>query len=52
MNYAVRQKTLKDNIRPFARDLLQQDNDPKHTSWSSDWVYKGFGAALSPLTLW
>ncbi len=42
MNSAVYQKILKDNVRPSVRDLklkrtcvLQQDNDPKHTSKST-----------------
>ncbi len=42
MNSAVYQKILKDNVRPSVCDLklkrtwvLQQDNDPKHTSKSS-----------------
>ncbi len=46
MNSAVYQKILKDNVRPSVRDLklkrtwvLQQDNDPKHTSEStSEWL--------------
>ncbi len=44
MNSAVYQKILKDNVRPSVRDLklkrtwvLQQDNDPKHTS---EWLKK------------
>ncbi|XP_067245483.1 kielin/chordin-like protein [Chanodichthys erythropterus] len=45
MNSAVCQKILKDNIRPSVHDpklkrtwVLQQDNDPKHTSKStSEW---------------
>ncbi len=48
MNSAVYQKILKDNVRPSVRDLklkrtcvLQQDNDPKHTSKStSEWLKK------------
>ncbi len=48
MNFAVYQKTLKDNVRPSVRDLklkrtwvLQQENDPKHTSKStSEWLKK------------
>ncbi len=47
-NSAVYQKILKDNVRPSVRDLklkrtwvLQQDNDPKHTSKStSEWLKK------------
>ncbi len=42
MNSAVYQKILKDNVWPSVRDLklkrtwvLQQDNDPKHTSKST-----------------
>uniref|UniRef100_A0A9J8AA81 Transposase n=1 Tax=Cyprinus carpio carpio TaxID=630221 RepID=A0A9J8AA81_CYPCA len=46
MNSAVYQKILKENVRPSVRDLklkrtwvLQQDNDPKHTSKStSQWL--------------
>ncbi|KAI3376068.1 hypothetical protein L3Q82_016607 [Scortum barcoo] len=46
MNSAVYQKILKENVRPSVRDLklkrtwvLQQDNDPKHTSKStSEWL--------------
>ncbi len=48
MNSAVYQKILKDNVQPSVRDLklkrtcvLQQDNDPKHTSKStSEWLKK------------
>ncbi len=48
MNSAVYQKILKDNVRPSVRDLklkrtcvLQQDNDPKHSSKStSEWLKK------------
>ncbi|KAK3537399.1 hypothetical protein QTP70_008851 [Hemibagrus guttatus] len=48
MNSAVYQKILKDNVRPSVCDLklkrtwvLQQDNDPKHTSKStSEWLKK------------
>ncbi|KAK1785248.1 hypothetical protein P4O66_018641 [Electrophorus voltai] len=48
MNSAVYQKILKENFRPSVRDLklkrtwvLQQDNDPKHTSKStSEWLKK------------
>ncbi len=48
INSAVYQKILKDNVRPSVRDLklkrtcvLQQDNDPKHTSKStSEWLKK------------
>ncbi len=48
MNSAVYQKILKDNVRPSVRDfklkrtwVLQQDNDPKHTSKStSEWLKK------------
>ncbi|KAK3515159.1 hypothetical protein QTP70_008187 [Hemibagrus guttatus] len=48
MNSAVYQKILKDNVRPHVSDLrlkrtwvLQQDNDPKHTSKStSEWLKK------------
>uniref|UniRef100_A0A673HSL5 Tc1-like transposase DDE domain-containing protein n=1 Tax=Sinocyclocheilus rhinocerous TaxID=307959 RepID=A0A673HSL5_9TELE len=48
MNSAVYQKILKENVRPSVRDLklkrtwvLQQDNDPKHTSKStSEWLKK------------
>ncbi len=48
MNSAVYQKILKDNVWPSVRDLklkrtwvLQQDNDPKHTSKStSEWLKK------------
>ncbi|KAK3522940.1 hypothetical protein QTP86_009709 [Hemibagrus guttatus] len=48
MNSAVYQKTLKENVRPSVCDLklkrtwvLQQDNDPKHTSKStSEWLKK------------
>uniref|UniRef100_A0A9J7XWI6 Uncharacterized protein n=1 Tax=Cyprinus carpio carpio TaxID=630221 RepID=A0A9J7XWI6_CYPCA len=47
MNFAVYQKILKENVRPSVRDLklkrtwvLQQDNDPKHTSKStSEWRF-------------
>lgn len=46
MNSALYQKILKENVRPSVRDLklkrtwvLQQDNDPKHTSKStSEWL--------------
>ncbi len=48
MNSAAYQKFLKDNVRPSVLDLklkqtwvLQQDNDPKHTSKStSEWLKK------------
>ena len=48
MNSAVYQKILKENFRPSVCDLklkqtwvLQQDNDPKHTSKStSEWLKK------------
>ncbi|KAK3571420.1 hypothetical protein QTP86_012057 [Hemibagrus guttatus] len=48
MNSAVYQKILKENIRPSVSDLklkrtwvLQQDNDPKHTSKpTSEWLKK------------
>ncbi|KAI3376206.1 hypothetical protein L3Q82_016716, partial [Scortum barcoo] len=48
MNSAVYQKILKEKVRPSVRDLklkrtwvLQQDNDPKHTSKStSEWLKK------------
>lgn len=48
MNSALYQKILKENVRPSVRDLklkriwvLQQDNDPKHTSKStSEWLKK------------
>ncbi|KAK3529891.1 hypothetical protein QTP86_007214 [Hemibagrus guttatus] len=48
MNSAVYQKILKENVRPSVSDLklkrpwvLQQDNDPKHTSKStSEWLKK------------
>ncbi|KAK3553721.1 hypothetical protein QTP70_007583 [Hemibagrus guttatus] len=48
MNSAVYQKILKQNVRPSVCDLklkrtwvLQQDNDPKHTSKStSEWLKK------------
>ncbi|KAK3561430.1 hypothetical protein QTP86_002543 [Hemibagrus guttatus] len=48
MNSAVYQKILKDNVRPSVCDLklkrtwvLQQDNDPKHSSKStSEWLKK------------
>ncbi len=48
MNSAVYQKILKDNVRPSVCDIklkrtwvLQQDNDPKHTSKStSEWLKK------------
>ncbi|KAK3543336.1 hypothetical protein QTP70_018072 [Hemibagrus guttatus] len=48
MNSAVYQKILKENVRPSVCDLklkrtwvLQQDNDPKHTSKStSEWLKK------------
>ncbi|KAK3526867.1 hypothetical protein QTP86_000727 [Hemibagrus guttatus] len=48
MNSAVYQKILKENVRPSVYDLklkgtwvLQQDNDPKHTSKStSEWLKK------------
>ncbi|KAF7650076.1 hypothetical protein LDENG_00131870 [Lucifuga dentata] len=42
MNSALYQKILKENVRPSVRDLklkrtwvMQQDNDPKHTSKST-----------------
>ncbi|KAF7645946.1 hypothetical protein LDENG_00195770 [Lucifuga dentata] len=46
MNSALYQKILKENVRPSVRDLklkrtwvMQQDNDPKHTSKStSEWL--------------
>ncbi len=45
MNSAVYQKILKDNVWPSVRDLklkrtwvLQQDNDPKHTSQIHLWM--------------
>ncbi len=48
MNSALYQKILKDNVRPSVYDLklkrtwvIQQDNDPKHTSKStSEWLKK------------
>ncbi len=48
MNSALYQKTLKENVRPSVCDLklkriwvMQQDNDPKHTSKStSEWLKK------------
>ncbi|KAK3568037.1 hypothetical protein QTP86_029114 [Hemibagrus guttatus] len=48
MNSAVHQKILEENVRPSVYDLklkrtwvLQQDNDPKHTSKStSEWLKK------------
>ncbi|KAK3563022.1 hypothetical protein QTP86_013282 [Hemibagrus guttatus] len=48
MNSAIYQKILKENVRPSVCDLklkrtwvLQQDNDPKHTSKStSEWLKK------------
>ncbi|KAK3511451.1 hypothetical protein QTP70_008891 [Hemibagrus guttatus] len=48
MNSAVYQKILKENVQPSVSDLnlkqpwvLQQDNDPKHTSKStSEWLKK------------
>uniref|UniRef100_A0AAY4F020 Tc1-like transposase DDE domain-containing protein n=1 Tax=Denticeps clupeoides TaxID=299321 RepID=A0AAY4F020_9TELE len=48
MNSTVYQKILKENVRPSVRQLklkrswvLQQDNDPKHTSKStSEWLKK------------
>ncbi|KAK3539696.1 hypothetical protein QTP70_012026 [Hemibagrus guttatus] len=48
MNSAVYQKILKENVRPSVCDLklkrtwvLQQDNDPKHTSkFTSEWLKK------------
>ncbi|KAK3537122.1 hypothetical protein QTP70_002140 [Hemibagrus guttatus] len=48
MNSAVYQNILKENVRPSVCDLrlkrtwvLQQDNDPKHTSKStSEWLKK------------
>ncbi|KAK3573598.1 hypothetical protein QTP86_030017 [Hemibagrus guttatus] len=48
MNSAVYQKILKENVRPSVCDfklnrtwVLQQDNDPKHTSKStSEWLKK------------
>ncbi|KAK3533217.1 hypothetical protein QTP70_013621 [Hemibagrus guttatus] len=48
MNSPVYQKILKENVRPSVCDLklkrtwvLQQDNDPKHTSKStSEWLKK------------
>ncbi|KAI4898620.1 hypothetical protein NFI96_006400 [Prochilodus magdalenae] len=48
MNAAVYQKILKGNVRPSVCDLklkrtyvLQQDNDPKHTSkFTSEWLKK------------
>ncbi|KAK3561307.1 hypothetical protein QTP86_030603 [Hemibagrus guttatus] len=55
MNSAVYKKILKENVRPSVCDLklkptwvLQQDNDPKHTSKStSEWLKKNedFGVA-------
>ncbi|KAK3544300.1 hypothetical protein QTP86_009137 [Hemibagrus guttatus] len=54
MNSAVYQKILKENVRPSVCDLklkrtwvLQQDNDPKHTSKStSEWLKKNKMKAL------
>ncbi len=48
MNSAIYQKILKENVRPSVCDLklkctwvMQQDNDPKHTSKStSEWLKK------------
>ena len=48
MNSAVYQKILEENVWPTVRDLklkrtwvLQQDNDPKHTSkTTSEWLKK------------
>ena len=48
MNSALYQKILKENVRPSVQDLklkrtwvMQQDNDPKHTSKStSEWLKK------------
>ncbi len=48
MNSALYQKILKENVRPSVCDLklkrtwvMQQDNDPKHTSKStSEWLNK------------
>ena len=48
MNSLVYQKILKENVRPSVRELklkrtwvLQQDNDPKHTSKSTtEWLKK------------
>ncbi len=48
MNSALYQKTLKENVRPSVCDrklkriwVMQQDNDPKHTSKStSEWLKK------------
>ncbi len=48
MNSALYQKILKENVRPSVYDLklkrtwvMQQDNDPKHTSKStSEWLKK------------
>ena len=48
MNSALYQKILKENVQPSVRDLklkctwvMQQDNDPKHTSKStSEWLKK------------
>ena len=57
MNSALYQKILKDNVWPSVGDLklkrtwvMQQDNDPKHTSMSiSEWLKKkeneSFGVA-------
>ena len=47
-NYAVYQKILDENVQPSVRDrklkkpwVLQQDDDPKHTSKStSEWLKK------------
>ncbi len=48
MNSALYQKILKENVRPSVCDLklkrtwvMQQDNDPKHTSMpTSEWLKK------------
>ncbi len=48
MNSALYQKILKENVRPSVCDLklkrtwvMQQDNDPKHTSkTTSEWLKK------------
>ncbi len=48
MNSALYQKILKENVRPSVCDLklkrtwvMQQDNDPKHTSkFTSEWLKK------------